>query len=406
MIPAIVLSAHTMALGVVRALGSQQVPVVVVHYDPRDMAHCSRFVVESVAAPHPEREEERFVELLLALSARWPGAVLIPASDETLVVAARHKARLQQHFVVACPDAQTVGKVIDKQLTYPLAAAAGVAVPRTLNPSSLGELRKTAGELLYPCLVKPAQSHRFYARFGCKMFVAADGGELLGYYMQAAAAGLDVMVQEYIPGDDAEVFNYNAYAVGGRPLVEFTARHIRSAPPRYGSPRVVLSLAEPGLLEPGRRVLAALGYTGYACTEFKRDPRDGQFKLMEVNARHNLSTLLAVTCGINFPWLEYRRLAYGETPTASDFQSGVYWIDLTRDLAYSLGYFFSEGLRLGDYLRPYRGDKVWAIYDRNDLRPFVRRVSYLAGHVGRSLRLLQNRRQPEPAEVRKPIPGK
>jgi len=35
--PAIVLSGHTMALGVVRSLGTMGVPVIMVHYDKKDM---------------------------------------------------------------------------------------------------------------------------------------------------------------------------------------------------------------------------------------------------------------------------------------------------------------------------------------------------------------------------------
>ena len=36
--PALVLGAHTVGLGVVRALGSKGVPVIAVHYDDKDRA--------------------------------------------------------------------------------------------------------------------------------------------------------------------------------------------------------------------------------------------------------------------------------------------------------------------------------------------------------------------------------
>ena len=45
---ALVVSGHTMALAVVRALGEAGVPVLVLHYDPRDMAHASKYVVADV----------------------------------------------------------------------------------------------------------------------------------------------------------------------------------------------------------------------------------------------------------------------------------------------------------------------------------------------------------------------
>jgi len=167
----------------------------------------------------------------------------------------------------------------------------------------------------------------------------------------------------------------------------------------------VQSLAIPELLETGRRVISALDYTGFACTEFKRDPRNGQFKLMEVNGRHNLSTLLAVGCGINFPWLEYRHLAYDELPAAQDFEAGIYWIDLTRDIAYSLRYLTTERLKLSEYLRPYLDNKIWAILDSGDLQPFIRRMLNLVSNGRKPSCLLQKRPRPGPLTGRNPVAG-
>ena len=392
--PTIILSAHTMALGVVRSLGTQGVPLVVVHYDPRDMAQRSRYATQTLAAPHPLQDEDGFVAQVMQLAKKWQGAVLMPVSDETLVVAARHKEALSRHFRVACPDYATACQVIDKQQTYRLAVTAGVIAPRTLMPQSLAEVQDFNDEVLFPCLLKPAQSHLFYTRFGVKMFVAENAAQLLNGYNRATDAGLEVMIQEYIPGSDGDVANYNCYAVDGEVLAEFTADHIRNAPPWFGSPRVVRSRQIDALLAPGRRLMQALKYTGYACTEFKRDRRDGEYKLMEINGRHNLSTLLAVRCGINFPWLEYRHHAYGDLPAAQTFQSGVYWIDLSRDIAYSLKHRGEEQYALRDYLRPYLHPHVWAICDWRDPLPFLQRIVNLGGELMR-----RKRKPPTPSNV-------
>ena len=382
LIPAIVLSAHTMALGVVRALGKQGVPVVVVHYDAGgDIAQRSRYATQTLAVPAPQLDEASFVAQVMHLAQKWEGAVLMPVSDETLLVTARHKEKLSQYFRVACPDYATVCRIIDKRQTYPLAAAIGVKTPRTLIPRPLSEIESFCHEDLFPCLLKPAQSHLFNACFGSKMFFVENPAQLIDGYQRAETAGLEVMIQDYIPGGDKEVANYNCYAVGGKTLVEFTADHVRNAPPWFGSPRVVRSRQIDELIEPGRRLIEALDYTGYACIEFKRDTRDGEYKLMEINGRHNLSTLLAVRCGINFPWLEYRYQAYGELPQAQTFQSGVYWIDMTRDIAFSLKHHFDEKFGLSDYCKPYLQPHIWGIYDWRDPLPFVQRLVHLAAKL-------------------------
>lgn len=372
--PAIVLSGQTAALGVVRSLGTMGVPVVLLHYDDQDFAHLSRYVTFSSRVPHPEKSEDQFIESLLDYGMRFPGAVLFPAADESVVAVARHKTHLARHFLVAATDWQVAQRFIDKQFTYVLAESCGVAIPRTIKARTLADALCGGREIGLPCLVKPCQSHLFHAHFGQKMVRTNTIEQLEKAYCAASEAGLEVMIQEFIPGEDSEVVNYNAYVWGGNFLAEFTSLHVRNAPPWFGSPRVVVSRKVPEVIEPGRRLLSELGYSGYACTEFKRDPRDGVYKLMEVNGRHNLSTMLAVRCGINFPWLHYRHLSDGVAPGPTDFRENVYWIDLVRDLGYSLMCRSQERYSLASYLRPYFTSHVFAILDCGDVRPFLRKV--------------------------------
>ena len=159
------------------------------------------------------------------------------------------------------------------------------------------------------------------------------------WYGQAVEAGLAVMLQEIIPGDDSAVVNYNAYVWDGKPR-----RRVHRAPAPQGTTarsdrrgsRSASGSRE--VIEPGRKILAAMEFYGFACTEFKLDRRDGVYKLMEVNGRHNLSGLLAVRCGVNFPLMQYRHLAEGVLPRGGPYRTGIYWTDVVRDVGYSLAY--------------------------------------------------------------------
>ncbi|MEZ4599288.1 MAG: hypothetical protein R2940_05825 [Syntrophotaleaceae bacterium] len=376
--PALVLSAHTMSLGIVRALGEMGVPIVLFRYDERDMAHKSRYVKEVIKVPHPEEQEIEFIDALLHQKDRFKDSFLVPASDETVAVLARNRSLLDKYFVVACPEGDIVSLFIEKKHTYRCAEAFGVPVPKTMVPASVEDVERYAAGIEFPCLVKPSQSHLFYDRFKRKMVPVRNLDEMVTVYRQSADCNLEVMLQEIIPGGDETVVNYNAYAWEGRSLVEFTARHIRNAPPMWGSPRVARSEWIPEIIEPGRKALQSIGFYGFACTEFKQDARDGVYKLMEINGRHNLSGLLAVRCGINFPWLHYRHLMEGVVPEKAAFRENVYWVDITRDLGYSLKYFRQEKYSLAAYLRPYFNAHVFGIFDLKDLSPFIRRCSFLA----------------------------
>jgi predicted ATP-grasp superfamily ATP-dependent carboligase len=315
------------------------VRVAVLHYDRRDTAHVSGWCSRHQSIPHPETCEADFVDALIAYAAgAAERGVLFPTTDEAVVAISRNKDTLERHYVVACPPWHVTRLCIEKQYTHTLAQANGVPEPNTFVPSSIEDVERYGNRAAFPCLVKPCQSHLFYDRFQRKMVPVSGIPEMLSVYQEARDAGLDVMLQEIIPGDDSQVVNYNAYFHCGRPTSEFTAQHIRNAPPYWGSPRVVLSKNIPDVIEPGRRLFKAMEFDGYACTEFKRDPRDGVYKLMDINPRHNLSTLLAVRCGMNFPWLHYWHLVSGELPSAERFRQGVYWIDLSRDVIYSARY--------------------------------------------------------------------
>jgi predicted ATP-grasp superfamily ATP-dependent carboligase len=229
--------------------------------------------------------------------------------------------------------------------------------------------------------VKPSEGHRFVARFGVKMFRVESAEDLVARYEQASQAGCDVVLQEFVPGNDATGVNYNSYWWNGTPLVEFTAVKVRGGPPAVGSPRVLQSRLVPEVFEPGRAILGAVGFSGYACTEFKRDARDGRFKLMEVNVRHNLSSALAVGCGINFPLLQYRHLLHGVEPQVAGFDEGIFWIDLLRDVGYSVSRRRAERYTLAELLRPYVGRHVFATPSWEDPGPFVRECGALLARL-------------------------
>ncbi len=378
--PVVVVGGYTPGLAVVRALGTQGVPVVLVGYDPRDMGQASRWVRESLVCPHPEREVEAFVAFLVGLADRWPGAMLVPASDRSLAAVATHASRLAAAgYLVAAPDESTVHTCLRKVDTYALAERAGVPSPATTLVTDEDAVRDYAARAPFPAVLKPVLSHRYYAVFGRKWTRVDDLEHALAQFRLARDAGLDVILQELIGGDELCGANYNAYFVDGEPLVEMTAAKIRNSPAETGSPCVVVSRELPDLLEPGRRMLRALDYRGFANIEFKRDPRDGLYKIIEVNARHNLSALLAFRCGINFPLLQYRHLVHGERPSQTDYRQGLYWIDVTRDIKEAWAYLRRPDYSLGDFLRPYRSPHVAAVWDVRDRGP----ARIRAGHTAR-----------------------
>ncbi len=107
------------------------------------------------------------------------------------------------------------------------------------------------------------------------------------------------MYQEIVPGGDDELFTVGSYLdARSRPLAVFTGHKLRQHPPRFGVCRMAVSKWDDELAEAGLRLLRELGFWGVSQVEFKRDPRDGRYCLMEVNARHWMWHSLSTVCGV------------------------------------------------------------------------------------------------------------
>jgi D-aspartate ligase len=388
---AIVVSGSTHALGVVRSLGQNGVPVTVVSYDNRDIATSSKFTRDVIPAPHPDKDEAQFVKVLLEVAHRSPGSLLVPASDAALGAVTRHKTSLEDAgLIVASTDPDVAEMLLNKVTTFELARSAGVPSPATFAAENDDDVREFCASAEFPAVLKPALSHLYRELVGVKWSRVDSLDEALRTFAVAQSHGLEVVLQELIPGDEQCGAVYNSYFWNGEPVVEFTAKKIRNSPPDTGSPSVVITEWIPEVVEYGRRLLRAANFSGYSCTEFKKDPRDGEYKLMEVNGRHNLSSLLATRCGLNFPWMQYRHLVDGVLPEQRDYEKGIYWIDVTRDLQ-NLGHYLRRpGYSVGEFFEPYRRRHVLAVFDRQDVGPAVTRgvdtVRVAAGRVREKVR--------------------
>ena len=171
--------------------------------------------------------------------------------------------------------------------------------------------------------------------------------------------------------------NYNAYLADAGPVAELTSRKLRLQPRDLGYPSVVVSRHVPEVLASGRRLLQGMGMTGFANVEFKRDTRDGSYALMEVNGRPNMSGMLALRCGTNFPLITYRDLVLGELPNTGvdrEYEQGVYWINESADLRGAAASVKAGRLSFRKYVEPYVRTHTFAGLSASDPLPFLVRL--------------------------------
>jgi predicted ATP-grasp superfamily ATP-dependent carboligase len=249
------------------------------------------------------------VEFLLGPdSQELAGAVLLACSDAALQLLAAHRDALQKRYRLdlANPPAQLA--MLDKLRTYELARTAGVATPKFWAVQSRDEVQSLRAELVFPLMVKPRLSHVFEKHFGTKHIVAENFEELLSAFDVAVDAGISVLLVEWIPGGDDQLCSYYTYVdETGKPLCDYTKRIIRRFPVGMGAACYHVTGDVPEIVAPSLKLIKHAGVLGLANIEFKRDPRDGQHKLIECNARFTASNSLVSASGLRLASFVYQR---------------------------------------------------------------------------------------------------
>jgi D-aspartate ligase len=380
---ALALGADYRALGVVRSLGRRGVPVWVLEEPAEPLAALSRYARRSLRWP-PGDDAAR-VEFLrrLATDEGIEGWALIPTADETAALVSRHHAELAEHYTLTTPDWGAVRWAYDKRLTHELADRVGVVSPRTARPRTAEEAR--AVSIPFPAVLKPAIKESFNALTAAKAWRVDDADELAARFEEACTM-VDpevLMVQELVPGDGHSQFSFATLCRDGEPLVWLTARRTRQYPADFGRASTFVETVDcPELLEPSLRLLREMRYSGLIEIEYKRDPRDGVMKLLDMNPRVWGWHTLCIKAGVDLPYLLWL-LVSGESVPPAHARLGVGWLRLTTDTPTALKELVGGRLPLGEYVRSFRRPRESAIFAWDDLRPGLSELPLLAFVLGR-----------------------
>jgi predicted ATP-grasp superfamily ATP-dependent carboligase len=150
----------------------------------------------------------------------------------------------------------------------------------------------------------------------------------------------------------------------------------------------VESVDEPQVVEPAVRLLAAMGFDGLVEVEFKQDPRDGKFKVLDVNPRVWGWHTLCWRAGVDFPYLAWL-LAKGEPVPEAQGRAGERWIRMGADLPMAIQEILGGRLSLRSYLKSLCSPLEFAMFAWDDPMPGLFGLLQFAATAGR--RLLKGR---------------
>lgn len=370
-----------MGLDIARSLAKRGVTVYGIESDPQAVGRYSR-ACRFVPGPDPEEDPEEYVDFLERFAGELgTRPVLFPLSDLHVRVISANRHRLHRYRFVM-PDHETVEALMTKDGLSQAARMSGLEAPRTLPAATAEELDQAVDSLTFPVILKPTESTYWHVpaitrllRHGflagrAKVVLCRGASELRRAHGMIAPLDNRLVAQEVIPGEDGRLSYMAAYLDReSKPLAVFAGRKLRVIPTGFGSASYVRSYHDPEMRAMGLRLLESVRWQGLVGVEFKKDPRDEHYKLIEVNTRFGMWDGLGVRCGVDLPHIAYRDALGLPADPIADYRDDVIWLDWQRDLRAAVAYMRRGELTPRQWLGSLRGEKVTAIYDRDDWRP-------------------------------------
>ncbi|MBN8727175.1 MAG: ATP-grasp domain-containing protein [Xanthomonadales bacterium] len=371
---ALLLDGHSRAAPeVALSLGRAGLDVHVASADPDPLARHAARVTRHIPQP-PRGQPGNFAAWLRELDAREGYRLVVPTSDDSLLGVAEldEDDDLRRRAVIAGDS--PLHAAMDKQATWELARAVGVAVPTNVLHRR-GE--DPAPPRALPAVLKPQSSMNRTAGGDRKLFVeiARSGREradMLARMLRLSS----VQEQEYVAGTGVGVECLYAH---GALAWAFVHERLHELPLTGGGSSYRRSLAlDERLLAPAVALLDRLAWHGVAMVEFKRTP-DGRLVLMEINPRLWGSLALPIDCGVDFP-RGLLALAEGRPlPSQPTYRVGHRSRHVEADLAWMKANLRADhddpllltrpvGRSAMEWLRPLGGGESWDYVDRSDLR--------------------------------------
>lgn len=365
---AIIIEGHVQGLSNTRSLGEAGIPVYVV-----DKTNCiARYSKYCIKFFHcPDFIKDDFAEFLikLAKSEEINNWVLIPSNDHAVYTISKHKTKLEYYYKVITPGLDIIEKIYDKSKLIKIAQRANVPVPTTQFLYSEEVYLKE--NLKYPVIIKGRNGLSFYKAIGKKVLIANNGEDLQEKieFIRKSSSVDATFIQELIPFNASNyTISFTAFCVKGNINAHWSGVKLREHPFRFGTATYTKSIDNPACYQQSIPLLKELNYTGVCEVEYIQDPRDGEYKLIEINPRTWLWVGLAKACGVNYAKYIYDYF-HGEICFAESADCSKMWINIFTDFVFSLKSLFTGDIKIRQYINSYKGEMVRAVYYSKDKKP-------------------------------------
>lgn len=292
-------------------------------------------------------QHDAMVNALRSFAASVTGKklILLGLTDGYVEMIIKNRPRLEDLFTIPYIGEELYYQLEDKLCFYHLCDKYGILYPKTHILSkgfSEAELSEESLGFSYPVILKPSSSINYWKHpfDGMKkVYRLSTPAETAAAASEIFASGYEkeLIVQDFIPGDDSGMHVLTTYSDKNRKVVMKCLGHVlleEHTPKGLGNHASIITEYNPELTEKLSGMLDSVGYRGFANFDIKFDPRDGTMRAFEVNLRQGRSNYYITSSGINIAELLVRDCILGESIEPVEASAPHFWTSVPKSITY------------------------------------------------------------------------
>ncbi|MDO4281155.1 MAG: carboxylate--amine ligase [Peptococcaceae bacterium] len=264
----------------------------------------------------------------------YDNLILIACGDRYTELISSNKDWLSDNFIVPYIDLELKEKLENKEDFYNICEEYGLDYPATVM---LHKDSQPPFDLPfdYPIAVKASDSIEYVALDfpgKKKAYKANSPAELEQIFADIYGAGYTgtLIVQDFIPGDDATMYVLNSYSDKNGKVQAMCLGHCvleDYTPAGIGNYNAIIQEGIQEVYDKYKKFLEDIGFVGFSNFDIKYDERDGRYKVFEINIRQGRSSFFTTTSDCNLvPYLVQDRIYNREVTEVHYHNNPALWL--------------------------------------------------------------------------------
>lgn len=287
------------SLSAIRALRKNGNEIIAIGNSIFDMGLWSTYVNKRVLFPdikHKKQYKKKLKYLLMKCIKKYDECPILLPMEDTTIEAIIDDNEIMGNCRCLLPNANSFYLANNKRSTMEQAKKLGIDIPHTKWFNCFDDLKYYISQINeLDVVVKPEKGKGSHGLLYVDKTVKLKKLERIWHRYGR------LMVQDRIPTEGESICVALLYSEEHKLCSYFIYKRLRCYPITGGPSTCRVGVHNNELLSKSCELLDSLNWVGVAMVEWKKDPRDNTYKLLEINPRFWGGLELAIKSGVNFP---------------------------------------------------------------------------------------------------------